>query len=167
MFWFPSLVGDYSENEKCFFCPKFPCSDKDPNCALTSRCINLCQVSSNVLSANEFLMVSFSPLPGDRTEGSWKMVMKDVRLQFRPSIWVYVAFQVEWTQETEFPKLPIRWAETFQKIPLLLEACDSNAVFIFIVLCFLIVLKKPSFQQSIELELVLINILSARILKSL
>lgn len=50
------------------FWPTFPCTDKDPNCAITSWYINLCQVSHNIISANEILKVLFSLLPNDRTE---------------------------------------------------------------------------------------------------
>lgn len=49
------------------FWPIFPCADKDPNCALTSWYINLCQVSHNIISANEILEVLFSFSLDDRT----------------------------------------------------------------------------------------------------
>ena len=49
------------------FWPTFPHTDKDPNCALTSWYINLCQVSHNIISANEILEVLFSFSLDDRT----------------------------------------------------------------------------------------------------
>ena len=49
------------------FWSMFTCADKDPNCG-SSRYINLCQVSHNIISANEILKVLFSLSPDDRTE---------------------------------------------------------------------------------------------------
>lgn len=46
----------------------FPCTDKDPNCAITSWYINLRQVSHNSICANEVLKVLFFLSPDDRTK---------------------------------------------------------------------------------------------------